>query len=173
MAASHRIRQGVRALFAFSRPVDYALAGQYLSPPLLALFRQMRRSEQQHSLNVLRGLLAEGNVSSDLAVAALLHDIGKTRYPLMIWQKTLPVLVGIVSKSLVRRWSDGDPRNPFLRPFVVYVHHPAWSAELIAAAGASERAVWLARHHQDALSQWQTHPDRELLRRLQQADDLN
>src|SRR5688572_9042909 len=143
MAAVQRIQQGLRALFAFSRPVDDGFAEAYLTPPLMALFLKMRRSERFHSLRVLRSLLAQGDVPPELAIAALLHDVGKTRYPLMIWQKTLPVLVKLVSPALVERWSSGDGKNLLLRPFVVYVQHPAWSAELLAAAGAPERAVWL------------------------------
>jgi hypothetical protein len=174
MTAALRIRQGVRALLAFSRPVDYALAADYLSPPLLALFRKMRRSEQIHSLNVLRAVLAqEADTPPDLAVAALLHDVGKSRYPLMIWQKTLPVLVRLASPALLRRWSGGDPRKLWLRPFVVYVHHPAWSADMIAAAGASETAVWLVRQHQQALPSQAEHESYHWLKRLQAADDTN
>ena len=173
MAAVQRIQQGLRALFAFSRPVNDTLAADYLTPPLMALFRNMRRSERLHSLRVLRGLLAEGDVPPELAIAALLHDVGKTRYPLMIWQKTLPVLVKLVNPALVTRWSGGDAKNLLLRPFVVYVHHPEWSAELLAAAGAPERAVWLARHHQEAPALWANHPDAPLLQRLHDADDMN
>lgn len=178
MAAVQRIRQGVRALVAFSRPVDYELVADYLSPPLLALFKTMGRAEQQHSLNVLRDVLAQANEKEletprDLAVAALLHDVGKTRYPLAVWQKTLAVLGQAALPSLARRWSGGDPRNLFLCPFVVYEQHPAWSAELAAEAGASEDAQWLIRHHQEAAEPSNGHALAGLLRRLQRADDSN
>ena len=168
-----RLRQGLRALFAFARPVDDALAARTLSPPLLALFRQMRRPEQLHSLNVLRGVLAQGETPDDLAVAALLHDVGKARYPLRLWAKTVGVLVRAVSPSTFERLSRGDPRVFWQRPFVVYVHHPEWSAELLAAAGASELSIWLARHHQEPASQWTAHSGYNLLLRLQAADDQN
>src|SRR5215213_6736056 len=96
--AIQRLRQGIRALFAFTQPVDFDLAASYLTPAEMALFRQMRRSEQLHSLNVLRTVLAESAaaqqfVPPELAVAALLHDVGKSRYPLAVWQKTIAVLV--------------------------------------------------------------------------------
>ncbi len=172
MAAAQRMRQGLRALFAFSQPLDLDLAAQYLSPPLLSLFRQMKRSEQLHSLNVLRTVEEQGTVPHDLAVAALLHDVGKSRYPLHVWQKTIAVLIHAAWPGLFRRWSIGDPANPLYRPFVVNVCHPNWSADMIAEAGASEDTVWLVRHHADHDSAIEPKYT-DWLRRLQQADDAN
>ncbi len=173
MTAAYRIRQGLQAIFAFAQPVELPLAAQYLTPELLALFSQMRHSEQLHSLNVLRDVLANGITPRDLAIAALLHDVGKSRYPLRTWQKTLAVMVRKLAPSLFERWSKGNPANMWMRPFVVYVKHPNWSAEMIAAAGASESAIWLVAHHQEPASRWQDHALAYLLRQLQQADDSN
>lgn len=173
MTAFYRIRQGLRALFAFSRPIDADLAEQKLTPELLRLFRAMRRSEQQHSLNVLRTLMAQGSVPDDLAVAALLHDAGKSRYPFPVWQKTLVVLVRAFAPGLFQRLSSGSESNWLQRPFVLSEHHPAWSAEQVAAAGGSERAVWLVAHHADAPEQWAGHPHVGLLITLRAADDAN
>lgn len=171
--AVYRVRQGLRALFAFSRPVDADLAARHLTPEQLALFESMRRSEQLHSLNVLRVVLAQGDTPPELAVAALLHDAGKSRYPLAIWQKTSAVLVRAFAPGLYRRLSQRDPDSLWARPFVVSVRHPSWSAELLARAGASDAAVWLVTHHQDAPELWRDHDDYPLLKRLQSADDAN
>jgi hypothetical protein len=173
MTAVSRIRQGVRALFAFVRPLDHILAAEYLSPPLLALFAQMRRGEQLHSLNVLRAVLSQGQAPSTLAVAALLHDVGKTLYPLSVWQRTLAVLVRAFLPALFRRLSEGNPRPFWRRGFVVYVHHSAWSGELIARAGGSPDAAWLAAHHGDDAERWCDHTLYQLLKRLKMADDAN
>lgn len=174
MTAVYRLRQGLRAVFAFSQAVDVDLVARYLTPDLLALFRQMRHSEQLHSLNVLRDV--SDNVEEtprELAIAALLHDVGKVRYPLWVWQKTLAVLVRAVAPGLFQRWSQGNPLNLWKRPFVVYVQHPAWSAAMLRQLGAPEAAVWLVEHHQENATQWETHPHYGLLCRLQAADDAN
>lgn len=172
--ASQRVRQGVRALLAFSRPVDDALAARYLTPEQMALFKAMLRVEQQHSLNVLRAVLRQqADTPHDLAVAALLHDAGKARYPLAVWQKTLTVLVRALLPGQYGRLSRGDPRHPIARPFVVSACHAAWGAELLAATGASETAVWLVRQHADPLAAWADHPCVGLLARLKAADDAN
>lgn len=173
MAAVQRFRQGLRALLAFAQPVDEVLASEYLPPKQLALFKSMRRSEQLHSLNVLRLLLAQGPTPPDLATAALLHDVGKSRYPFPVWQKTMVVLVRAFAPAFFRRLSAGDEHRFWVRPFAVSARHPAWSARMLAAAGASERAIWLVEHHADSTALWDGHPHLHLLKRLKAADDAN
>jgi hypothetical protein len=171
--AGQRLRQGLRALFAFSQPIELDLAAQYLTPPLLALFQSMRRSEQLHSLHVLRGVLANGETPPALAIAALLHDCGKARYPTNTLQKTYGVLLRSLWPGLARRLRDRDPANPLVRPLVVAQHHPAWSADLLRGAGAPEDAIWLVAHHQQPAAQHAGHRLVGLLERLQAADEEN
>jgi hypothetical protein len=176
---SMRLRQGVRALLADFRPVDEALAARTLDAAQLALFRRMTRSEQLHSLNVLRDVLAqEDHTPHDLAQAALLHDVGKSRCPLSVAQRSLAVIVATLWPALDARWRAYDEAAdppPDALPWwragsVVRYHHPAWGAQLAQTVGLSERALWLIAHHADSIDD---HPYAALLRRLQQADDAN
>jgi hypothetical protein len=89
------------------------------------------------------------------------------------WQKTMAVLVRAISPQLFERWSKGNPANLWNRPFVVYVEHPAWSAQIITEAGASENAIWLVAYHQESADQWDNHSLVSSLRRLQRADNSN
>ncbi len=167
-----RLWQGIRALFAWGLPVDYAAAESVLSPELMRLFHRMRRSEQLHSLRVMRTLRARGHDRPELLVAALLHDCGKSRHPFTLADRTLAVLV---RKLLPRRfdmWSQGEPVG-WRRPFVIAAQHPAWSAEDMAAAGASPLATALSRRHQQPLSGPAATEEDRLLALLQSADDDN
>jgi putative nucleotidyltransferase with HDIG domain len=172
MSAAYRFRQGIRALGSWLRPVDDAQAEATLSPALVALYRQMRRSERQHSLRVLHSLIAAGHSDPDLLVAALLHDVGKTRTHFFLPEKVLVVAVKAVAPSLYRRWGSG-PAHGWRRPFAVSVQHPAWGAEMVAAAGGSPLAVELIRRHADSLDTGECTRADDLLRALQAVDDLN
>lgn len=172
-----RLRQGLRALTAGLHPVDTALAASMLSPAELALFARLRRSEQIHSLNVLRGVLAAGEDDPDLRVAALLHDVGKTLAPFTLPERVLVVLVRKLAPTLYERWAqpdpDGEPPRGWRRPFAISRCHPAWSARLMAGAGCAPRAVELARRHQEHLAAPPRDETERLLLVLQAADDRN
>jgi hypothetical protein len=165
-----RLRQGIRAIFAFTRRVDDRAAAAVLSPELMDLFRRMRRSEQLHSLCVMRWLTKRGHTHPDLLTAALLHDSGKSRCPFSITDRAIVVLANALMPRRVARWGSEGKRG-WRRAFVVKVYHPDWAAEDMLAAGASPLAVALVcRHQEKAEGEPQTEEDR-LLRLLQQADD--
>ena len=170
--AIRRVRQGLRALAAFARPVDETAAAALLSPALMHLFRRMTRAEQQHSLRVMRTLRAQGYTDPDLLTAALLHDVGKSRYGLNLVERTLVVLIEALWPGRAAHWSRGAPSG-WRRAFVIKAQHPVWSAEDMAAAGASARACTIARRHQERIDPEDTGEMAELVRALQVADDIN
>ncbi len=165
MGGRRRLRQGLNALLAFAQPVDYALVAQHLTPELQACFARLRRSEQLHSLRVLRALQAQGEVPPELAAAALLHDVGKTRWPFPLWGRVMVVLLPTIAPGLARRLAQGGQSNPLARPFLLERQHPAWGAQLARAAGAAERTVALIDRHAQAPG------DDEWLARLRAADE--
>jgi hypothetical protein len=170
-----RFRQGIHALFAYVQPFDDALPREVLSPALWQAFTQLQRSEQQHSIRVLRRLRATlPAVPYDLAVAALMHDSGKARVALSVWEKSFVVLARKVNRGWVARQSARPlAQAGWARGFIVAEHHPEWSASLLEQADASERAIWLVRHHQIPYTRFDGHPHQDLLRQLQNADDLS
>jgi len=80
----------------------------------------MPPSDQRHSLNVYRTLLAEGQTSQDLLVAALLHDVGKAGGQLRLWHRVAivllrafwPAALDYLSRGQARGWRAGFAANP-------------------------------------------------------------
>ena len=171
-SAASRFEQGVRACLAFATPVELQLAKEHLSVKEFDAFCAMSRAEQLHSLNVLRAVLAQSDRTlHPLAVAALLHDVGKSRYCLAVWQKSLCVIVKAMFPRLAD-WLGREPRlNPWRAPFVVRKQHHKWSADILRACGSDPVAIWLAEHHQEQLASLRNNSHVGLLQRLQRADD--
>jgi hypothetical protein len=119
-----------------------------LSEPERALFARFSAADQWHSYRVFRALRDAGYNQPELAVAALLHDVGKTRYPLSAWERTVIVVGQALFPRRAERWGLGPPAS-WRRPFVVRAQHPAWGAEMVTAVGSSPAAVDLIRRHQD------------------------
>lgn len=176
MGWTYRIRQFFEALLAAPTPEDLVRVQQTLSPGQAGLFRQLQPSEQAHAARVLREVetryAQKGLVPPpDLQVAALLHDVGKARYPLWLWERVLIVLGKALIPDAVTRWGMAEPRG-WKRPFVIAAQHPAWGAEMAAGQGTSPRAVALIRKHQDHFPTQDTEED-QWLAILQAVDDEN
>ncbi len=141
-----------------------------LSVDLMDFFSTLQRSEQNHGLWIYHKLLEQGETNQDLLVAALLHDVGKDRYPIRLWQRVAIVLGRKLIPERAKHWGQGDPQG-WKRPFVVAERHAAWGAEMVMRAGASDTTVKLIDRHHNSLKNPLNHPEDQLLCRLQFLDD--
>ncbi len=141
-----------------------------LSPAELALFERFSPADQWHSYRVLCDLRRAGYNDPDLLTAALLHDVGKTRYPLSAGDRTLIVVGAVLFPRRSVAWGQGTV-DSWRRPFVVRARHPQWGAEMAAAIGARPAVVALIARHQDKPPVEDEAAD--TLRALQWADDRN
>ncbi len=172
MGLVYRAGQFFQALAARPRSQDRALVEVHLPPALRPLFDTMSPADQAHGIRVLRALLRQGEAHPDLLAAALLHDVGKSRVPLRLWERVVVVLAEVLLPGASAHWGRGRPRG-WRRPFVVALQHPRWGAEMLAAAGASPLLQELVCRHQEPLDGPPDDPTEVLLRKLQQADSRN
>jgi len=152
---------------------ELAPARSILTAEQMKLFRQLQPSEQIHALNVLQTIQAQGETVPDLQVAALLHDIGKARAPLKIWERVVIVLGKELFPNRIQSWGEGQPQG-WKRPFVIAEQHPTWGAEMATQAGTPPLAVSLIERHQSSepVSPSSQKED-QLLHILQAADHQN
>lgn len=143
-----------------------------LTPAEMTLFQQFSNSDQWHSYRVMKTLQAANHIHPDLLTAALLHDVGKTCAPLSVWERSWVVLGQVIWPKKTAVWGQDAPLG-WKRPFVVKAQHPAWGADMAAAAGSSELAIGLIRRHQDHLPETAVSETDHLLRQLQWADNQN
>lgn len=129
------------------------------------LFQRFSDNDKQHSLRVLRLLESEGYDDLDLLKCALLHDVGKTKYPLRIIDRVVIVLVMVFAREKVSEWGESGSSSGFKRAFVIREMHPEWGAEMVREVEGSEQLCELIAQHQDK------NPQNELVRIHQWADD--
>jgi len=167
---AYRAYQFGFALFARPEPDALQQARDMLTGKQFALFEMLQPHEQAHALAVQVRLEAQGETHPDLLVAALLHDVGKTRYPLNIWERVLAVLGNRFLPRRVRAWGQGECQG-WRKPFVVAEQHPCWGAQMAAECGVSPLAVSIIRRHQEKQSLSVNSIEDRLLVTLQAVDD--
>ena len=175
----YRTRQFWHALGSAPSSEGIALAWTMLAPPQQLIFNRMLRSEQAHSLRVLHALLDQREENKDLLVAALLHDVGKSRFPLHLWERVVIVLAKMICPGCAKRWGErvtGDEQVPhgWRRAYIIAEDHPAWGAEMAAEAGCSQLTINLIRRHQDIVPVSKVEDlsiEDRLLLKLQATDD--
>ena len=154
-------------------PAERGIVQSLLSSQELALFQKLPTSDQNHSLRVLQTLQIAGEMDPDLLKAALLHDVGKSLYPLHRWERVFAVLMWAVLPDTARKWGRLEPRS-LRRSLAVIHHHPEWGARLVEEAGSSQRVIELVRYHErDETTGIMDEGGVELLHKLQNADNLN
>jgi hypothetical protein len=177
----YRSRQFWQAITTRSSPDDMDLVSSILSPSQVELFHLMQKSEQAHSLRVLKELRNRGDENIDLQTAALLHDVGKVQAPLRLWERVLIVIVKAFCPDCLKKWGSAPTGDSLTglgwrRAFVVAEQHPVWGADLASQCGTSPMAVSLIARHQEQLPPLDINENSEedrLLRKLQAVDDIN
>lgn len=142
----YRIWQVWKSLTGNLTSRDWDLIHSILTPEQIALFKKMTPGEQAHSVRVVRYLHSEGFQDPELLAAGLLHDVGKSRLPLSLWDR---VWIVLVSGMPVDISPERKGKNRFwVRPLVVARQHPKWGSEMALSAGVTSLTAWLIAHHE-------------------------
>lgn len=183
MNITYRLRQFTSGFTAQIRPDDYRLLDQILTIPQRQLFERMPIDAQRHSLNVLHDLRNASHNNADLAVAALLHDVGKVAASdagsyLGLWLRGPMVILEKLAPWLLPKIASSQPSSSWRYAIYVQNEHPQIGADWAATAGCSPLSCWLIQHHQCKDGRYTDIDDVDpqkltLLKSLQQADDQN
>jgi len=174
----YRLQQFLHGWRATLRPEELVAVLPYLPPAAQERFRQLPSDAQRHSLNVLQTLQRQRDITTDLAAAALLHDVGKLAADeagvrITLWVRGPLVLLEQFAPWLIARWASSDAQQGWR--YLLYVHqmHPMIGAQWAKGWGCSPLTCWLIEHHQDDRVGEPTNETEQLLALLQWADSLN
>lgn len=172
----YRIRQFTNGLTAQVDAAELRAIQELLPPDGLALFQRMPVDAQRHSLNVQYTLQSSGHADVDLAVAALLHDVGKVAAAgvrINLWLRGPLVLLEALAPAWLDRLASANPAHGWRYALHVHITHPAIGAAWADQAGCTEISCWLIAQHQNKHATTQDTRLLELLHALQWADNRN
>jgi len=152
----YRIQQFARGFRAKIDADEQAAALLLLPETARSLFTAMPSDAQRHSLNVLATLHSVSYNDSDLAAAALLHDMGKIAaqeagVSINLWMRGPLVMTEAIAPDFLRTQARPEHNTGWRYAIHVQLDHPAIGADRARDAGCSELTCWLIAHHQDSL----------------------
>lgn len=141
----YRVHQFWQALHPTIKNAELEWAFSLLPAVAIPLFKAQPLPEQRHSLDVALDLWACGVRDRHLLIAALLHDCGKIRYPLKIWERSFIVLLQMAPRKV---WNNlARSHSPFSVILQTAEDHPQWGAEKALEVGLDPEIVELIREH--------------------------
>lgn len=160
----YRIKQFVWAMAAKMNIEEKEFVNHYLSDKERKLFYRLRVYEQKHSVRVAYELKkrAAKNQEVEYIRLGLLHDIGKSIYPLNPIEKSIIVVLDYLTKGKIQKMSH-------LKMVKCYYHHGIIGYNLLSESGDYHLLFLEAikNHHG---SKGISNP---LIKALKECDDLN
>lgn len=141
----YRIRQLCQAIKPRINKAEIDWALSFLPPSTVSVFFDLPESEQRHALDVAYDLWSANQRDLNLLIAAFLHDCGKSRRPLMLWER---IYIVLVQKLPHRVWNALLHSHSLLSaPLLTAQEHPLWGAELALKLGLNAEVIELIRNH--------------------------
>lgn len=174
----YRLRQFFTGLQAQVTVDELRMVTELLPPTLLTRFQQMPVDAQRHSLNVLASVRVAGFTQPEMALAALLHDVGKVAAAesgvrLGLWLRGPLVIVEALWPQALRRLRSADVSTGWRYLLYVQQEHPQIGAAWARLAGCPRLTCWLIEHHQDKVVEQASEQEQKWLAVLQWADANN
>lgn len=141
----YRIRQLWQALMPKISSQELQWALDILPTSAIPLFLGQSLTEQRHALDVALDLWSAAPRNRNLLIAALLHDCGKSKNPLKVWER---IYIVLLQRAPRKAWNALLGAYPFLSaPLRTAQEHPTWGAELARNKGLDHEIVALIHDH--------------------------
>ncbi|MFA6942072.1 MAG: HDIG domain-containing metalloprotein [Clostridiaceae bacterium] len=135
-----RIRQFLIYLFSSLSCQDIEYIDKKLDNNIKYVFLKLSKYEKKHSILVAQAVEKEFKNDPDLVVAALLHDIGKTKYHINITQKSLLVVLDHLTKGKLKKITINKSIN-------IFYNHGQIGYDILKNSGYNNRILFIVKNH--------------------------
>lgn len=135
-----RIRQFLLCIFSSLGSQDLEYIDKKLDNNIKYIFLKLSKYEKKHSILVARAVEKQFKNDPDLVKAALLHDIGKTKYHINIIQKSLLVLFDLLTKGKLKKITENKSIN-------IFYNHGQMGYDILKDSGYNERILFIVKNH--------------------------
>lgn len=142
----YRVRQFIWGVESAFKKIDYSYIETYLNKDEINMFNKLKKSDKYHCLRVCKdslSLLEDNNINIDeykVGKAALLHDIGKSKYHLNLIEKSTIVLLDKFSKGNLKKYDN-------IKPINIYYNHPKIGYEMLKKQNYDKELLEVVRYH--------------------------
>lgn len=144
-----RVKQFILDLTAFAKDTDTGFINEYLNDEEKLLFHRLRKAEILHGISVAKNARQEiirGDLNSlvnlndrekgFIVKMALLHDIGKIKYRMNVFQKSMAVLLDKITEDI-----EGMRKKSKMMD--TYYGHPEYGREYLKKIKAFDEFPYL------------------------------
>ena len=142
----YRVKQFIWGVEAYFKKIDNSYLESYLNKNEINMFNKLKKSDKYHCIRVCNDslkLLKDNNFNIDehkLGKAALLHDIGKSKYHLNLIEKSTIVLLDKFSKGKLRKYDN-------IKQVDIYYNHPKIGYEMLKEYNYDKELLDVVRYH--------------------------
>lgn len=122
----YRVQQFIWALESHIKKIDIEYVDRFLNEKEKKLFYKLIKSEQTHSIRVSKYMIKNCNNENinEIAKLGLLHDLGKTRQKLNVFEKSFVVILDKITKGSLRSYNKSKKID-------IYYKHAEYGVEIL------------------------------------------
>lgn len=142
----YRVKQFLWGIKSLYRDIDIEYVKKFLTEDEIKIFKKLKINDQHHCIRVCKDSLEinrnyELNINEyKLGKAALLHDIGKTKFHLNLVEKSIVVILHKLTRGYIKKYKN-------IKQIDIYYNHPKIGYEILKEKGYSKDILEVVRYH--------------------------
>lgn len=142
----YRVKQFLWAIGSTFKKIDYDYLRKYLNEEEIKLFNTLKHNDKHHCIRVCKDSISmkeENNIDVDamkLGKAALLHDIGKSKFKLNVFEKSIVVLLDKATNGKINRYDN-------IKQIDIYYNHPKIGEKILRKYNYDEEFLQVIKYH--------------------------